>query len=158
MIALKRQNISPFMRHYEKLEGESYEIEAFMWQTNRYGDVNPISLKHSSFTGAMFNGISRRVMWLSLATWGELSMTQMLRSVNSTRQKGLEAAVAGTLSSAVNRGVLEKKGRGMSAVYRISKNADARTLSSYLPFNPVPNAIEIARTRAKNIAAGKAGR
>lgn len=154
-ITIRRQSLLPFTKRYERQQGEEYEIQAFLWQTNRYGDKYPVSLKNDSFAGVLFNGISRRVMWLSLATWGKLSMAQMLNAVNSSGHKGLEAAVSGTLSRAVHRGVLNKSGRGMNAEYQIASGANSRVLSEYLPFYPSQKAKETACARAKVLAARK---
>lgn len=155
LITLKRQNILRSTKHYERHQDDGYEIEAFLWQTNRYGDVSPVSLQSDSFAGVLFNGISRRVIWLTLAAWGKLSMAKMLSSVNSNGHKGLEASVSGTLSRAVHRGVLKKTGKGINAEYQIASSASSRTLSEYLPFQPSQQAKEVVRARAKIFAARK---
>ena len=155
LITLKRQSLLPFTKRYERQPGDDYEVQAFLWQTNRYGDKNPVSLKSDSFAGALFNGMSRRVIWLTLAIWGELSMAKMLNAVNSNGHKGLEAAVSGTLSRAVHRDVLHKNGKGINAKYQIASGADSHALSEYLPFQPSQTAKEIVCARAKALATRK---
>lgn len=153
LITLKRQSLLPFTKHYEKQSGDDREIQAFLWRTNRYGDKDPVILKVNSFSNALFNAMSRRVIWLTLATWGELSMARMLKAVNSNGHKGLEAAVSGTLSRAVHRGVLHKTGKGITAKYQIAYDANSRTLSEYLPFQPSQTGKAMACTRARALAA-----
>ena len=152
LITLKRQNLLPSTKRYEKQQGDECEIRSFLWRTNRYGDKYPANLKSDSFTGVLFNGMSRRVIWLTLATWGELSMAKMLKAVNSNGRKGLEAAVSGTLARAVHRGVLNKTGKGIHSKYQIASGANSRTLSEYLPFMPSQAAKKVVCARAKSLA------
>ncbi|MBI5040977.1 MAG: hypothetical protein HZB57_07215 [Gammaproteobacteria bacterium] len=80
-------------------------------------------------------------------------MAKMLNAVNSNGHKGLEAAVSGTLSRAVHRGVLNKSGKGINAKYQIASGANPHTLSEYLPFPPSQTAKKVVRARAKVLAA-----
>lgn len=79
-------------------------------------------------------------------------MAQMLNAVKSNRHKGLEAAVSGTLSRAVHRGILMKTGKGINAEYQIASGANSRALSEFLPFHPSQKAKKTARARAKVLA------
>lgn len=148
LITLERENISPSTkRSSSQLDDEG--LAGYAWIEYQPGRLRPFTNRSDSITGKPFNQWSIRAIWLSLATWGELSMVQLLSSINSNGHKSLESSVSGVLARAVNRNLLKKKGKGIGAKYRISESADHRALAEYLPFRPSNSAICAAKARAK---------
>ena len=145
----ERTNILPCTRSYESPPGEHYEVESFLWEAHQPAGIYQIVIKPESFSHAFFNKIVRRLIWLSLWTWGRLSMEQMLNSIATNGNKGPEASLAGILSRAVDLGLLEKTGKGIKAVYKIRPECDEKELSYRLPFRPTRETKQTVRERAK---------
>lgn len=134
--------------------GESYELEAYLWRLDRYGNYHPLKFRSDTFTDMPFNNWSRRVMFLVLATWKKLSMRKLLASLDTNGNRQLQSSVSGTLANATKRHVLVKKGKGIDAEYTINSQANQKALREYLPFNLSSSTVQVVKNRAKSHSAG----
>lgn len=75
-------------------------------------------------------------------------MAQLLRSVDANGDDRLQSSFAATLSNAVSRGLLSKKGKKIQARYKVIQGADQAAIAGYMSFRPTVDAIEAARARA----------
>lgn len=120
----------------------------FLRYHTKFGTSRPLVLAQESITGTLFNRWSTSAMWFALFTWGELSMADLLRSVDANGDDRLQSSFAGTLSRAVGLGLLSKKGKKIQARYKVIQGADQTAIAGYMSFRPTVDAIEAARARA----------
>ena len=150
LMRAKRLSILPSTRCYDTRPDERIEVVGFLWHVEKIGDIQPLRMKSDSFSNVLFNIIARRLIWLSLRTWGKLSQRQLLAAIGATGSKPLESSLSAQLDRGVHRGVLNKSGEKRDAVFQMRLDATSRELQWRLPFEPSPQAIAVVKQRARD--------
>lgn len=149
LITIEQTNFLPSTKSFEVLPRREYE--AYLWREDiggQYAKV-PLSFEADSFSNVYFNFVYKRLIRLSMDTWGKLSIKSLLSSFAAKKNKGLESSLAAALDYGVKHGMFIKDGAKGSAKYGIAENWEQSSAKRPYGFEPSKTGQKAAQKRAR---------
>ena len=136
----------PLKKVFRITETYVVENEGYFWGEHSEEYMRAVVFKAESFSDVYFNSVFKRLIGLTLSTWGAMTRDKMLSSIAATDNRGLRASLAGVLPSGVQEGLFTKAGDRGSAKYGLSQR-QTRNRRIY-GWSPSSEAMAIAMRRA----------